>query len=502
VEMARQACNSLVTPTKQGHHTLLASHMLVLDRIPAPEFKSNGFGPFTVERKELRDQLIEMARTEGCGWEGTVHISGSKASGKTTLLLLVGEDLLNDGQTVYYFRNSKDLDSVLPEIEALDKELHKRIFFLVDETQENIGSSAFTFLLKTAKHILTIGAGVPDYRSASGHFRERLQTSVLFLKPEDLNKEGVIDYFVGGDSSIEQEVSVLVSHLCQHTGGHVYPLMRLSELLVAKIKFQSASAKECIAAYDSRGFRKSREFAEICDRILPDVENYDLLQLFHGDADQVATRRLQRAGFCDSSGRIISRLLVEAYLASLGTHVEIIHDLKQGLAGIEQVLRFGLSRMSWTQYNAHGGPVEDSLTFELLSKVARLGQMDLLLFNPKLVNAGTSGRRPDMFFNNVLNSYVEAVLSLVNNAQAASNLDNHISRFYESPDSDQPWYQLQNGQDFAVLHFQNCGEVPIQPSDKWKQVFDQRVFTYVMPTRQLFRGNLRVDHFPTAENSL
>jgi len=171
--------------------------------------------------------------------------------------------------------------------------------------------------------------------------------------------------------------------------------------------------------------------------------------------------------------------------------------------GIEQVLRFGLPRIKWEDYTSHGGPVESALTFELLYIVSTLKQIDVRLFDPKLVDAGTSGRRPDMFLNSVVMSYVEALLSRGNNAEAKKGLDEHISRFYESPNNgSEPHYKLQDGHDFAVLHFQNWGSEPLKPSDKWTQAFGERVFTYIMPTRQLFRGDMRVDNDPTAASSV
>jgi len=503
VEIARKAWGSFAGAMKQGAQKLLEPYKFTPKRNPEPEFSVEGFGPFVVERKELRTEIISWTKSVKRARDGTVHISGAKACGKTTLLRLVGEDLLKDGKTVYYFENSQDLNGVLRAIREFDKDLDERVFFLVDETQANAGSSPFTFLLKNANNIVMIGAGVPDYGASSEGFSLRLQTSKLFITEEGLRKEGVIDYFVGGDTTRADEVAQLVSHVWQDCGGHIFPLMRLSELLVPRILVEGASAEDCINTYDSKEFRNSSDFNAVCRRILPDVGNYDLLSLFRGTPDQAAVNRLQRAGFCDSSGRIISRLLADAYLASVSACGSIISDLAPGVEGIEQVLRFGLPRIQWEQYVSHGGPVENALTFELLYVVATLAQIGARLFDPKLVDAGTSARRPDMFLNSIVNSYLEALLTRGNSADAKKSLNEHISRFYESPNNgSEPHYKLQHGQDFAVLHFQNWGSEPLKPSDKWTQAFGERVFTYIMPTRQLFRGDMRVDNDPTAASSV
>ena len=473
-------------------------------RNPEPLFDGNGFGPFTVERKELRSTIV-VDLCKGNGWKGTVHISSAKGSGKTTLLQLIGEDLLNGGETVYFFRNSRVLDSVLHEIEALDEALDKRVIFLVDESQESVGSHAFTFLLKCAKKITTIGAGVPAYKSISGNFRTPRNTPDLFLNQADLKKEGVLDYFVGGDTQSEAEVSKWLSHLCWHTGGHVYPLMRLSELLVPKIKKEDGmSAEECISFYESLDFRKTTEFQEVCQRILPDIETYDIMQLFNKNKnrDYQAQRRLQRAGFCNQNGKIISNLLIEAHFASMGTEVDVITDLQKGVKGIQQLLRIGLPHIEWDQYEGHGGAIEDCLTFELMLAVRARVHHSTQLFCPALVEAGHRARKPDMFFNSVVNSYVEALLTHGNTSKSRTSLDEHISRFYKPQEDKDPYYKLQQGRDFAILHFQNWGgDHPLQPNATLQDAFQERVFTFIMPTKALFLGNTRIDEVPLAVSS-
>lgn len=479
----------------------LAAYEFVLERNPAPQFKSHGFGPFTVERKELRQAIVKMDLCKGIGWEGTVHISGARASGKTTLLRLIGEDLLRGGDTVYFFSNSRDLDNVLLEIKVLDKSVDKRVIFLVDETQESVGCSAFTFLLKEARHITTIGAGVPAYRSASGDFRTQRTTPELFLGQADLAKEGVLDYFVGCDSQKEAEVYKLLLHLCWHTGGHIFPLMRLSELLVPKIKNDCMSGDECIAYFDSHDFRKSIEFQEVCMRILPHIGTYELKQLFRRSKDDEAIKRLNRAGFCDQRGIIVSSLLVQAHFASLGKSEDIIKNLRPGVEGIKELLRYGLSFVEWEQYGEHGGVIESALVVELMIALSSLEQIGTQLFCPGLIDAGTQARKPDMYFNDVVNSYLEACYSRSNTKQTKQSLDEHISRFYESEKERVPYYRIQPGQGFAILHFQNWGKDPLQPNERWLNAFKDHVFTFIMPSRALFIGSTLINQVPLASSS-
>lgn len=85
--------------------------------------------------------------------------------------------------------------------------------------------------------------------------------------------------------------------------------------------------------------------------------------------------------------------------------------------------------MSWQHYDAHGGAVEDALTFELLRSLSDVQPLGVMLFNPKLVLAATSGRRPDIYFNSTVHSYVECVLTKANTQTARKDVEKHILRF-------------------------------------------------------------------------
>jgi hypothetical protein len=262
---------TLINDTFSGLQTL-ASYKFVPERTLEPYFRRENFGPFTLERIRLRRNITTLARTGAKGSDATVHITSSVASGKTTLLHMVGEDLVNANETVYFFENSLGLDRVFGEIKTLDRKLNQRVFFLVDETQVDPNCESFTFLLKSAVNIVTIGAGLPAFQSSSGKFEYRFKTRDLFLNDEDLVNEGVMEYFVGNQTASKDQVFELVSYLCQQTGGCVFPLMRLAELLVPEVK-NGVSATDQIAHYASRSFRQSVEFKSVRQRILPNLSH-------------------------------------------------------------------------------------------------------------------------------------------------------------------------------------------------------------------------------------
>ena len=66
-------------------------------------FKDVGYGPLVVQRHELRNEIIQKANPER-----SVHISGCKGAGKTTLLHQIGQQLAEDGKTVFFFDNAAE----------------------------------------------------------------------------------------------------------------------------------------------------------------------------------------------------------------------------------------------------------------------------------------------------------------------------------------------------------------------------------------------------------
>ena len=149
----------------------------------------------------------------------------------------------------YLFESSVYIDHVKRDI--LAKIIKKEeSFFLIDETQANVNSKKND----TRHRIMTIGAGVPAFESLSSSFARKLKTSCLFVADEELTSEGVIWYFVGDenvDATIRRHIECLLANIRSYVGGHVYPLMRLAELLVPKIKQGRQTANQAINLLNS-----------------------------------------------------------------------------------------------------------------------------------------------------------------------------------------------------------------------------------------------------------
>ena len=459
-------------------------------------FDDVGFGPFVVQRRHLIDEIIDYATPKK-----SVHINGCRGSGKTTVLNQIGLNLIGQNKTVFLFESATALsrESVIRWVKSLIL-AREEVWLLIDETQNNVEAELFTLLLKNTKghKITTIGAGVPEYQSMSQRFKKRIDTDQLFLTSNQmLVDEGVVQYFKNIASGINgaadtDQVDLLIEHLRNYVGGHVYPLMWLSEKLVPMLAAKSYSADEVINYLGSSSFRQQEDFAAMVDRILPTVAETDIRPLLYKVPDPNALYDLRRKGFCDKENKIISQLLFQEFIAKLSPSATLPSRLVAGVDGIRQLLQFALPHLDWTRYMAFGGPVEDALTLELLIILAGVSHLTTRLFNPKLINAGTASRKPDLYFNTSVDSFVECVLTTANNATEVAKLDEHIARFYATTPGGTEYYQIGHS-NFAILNYQQYGDQPMLPGTRFRgHVFDTRVFTFLMGTKEVFLGSARI----------
>lgn len=457
-------------------------------------FEPEGYGPFLVERADLVDEILRRANPKF-----SIHINGCRGAGKTTLLVQLGEKLRLRNKEVYFFDSATDLnrESSITFVRELVRS-KREAFILVDETQSNVDAAPFFILLKNkvGHRITTIGAGIPEFRTASSKFTHKIGTERLFLgSPDVLESEGVIRYFSSNAMVADaQKIRDLLIYLRSYVGGHIYPLMWLAERLVPRLERESVA--QVTEYFTSPEFRQEENFKLMSERIIPDVSATDIRPLLYKNKDEHALRDLRRKGICDGDNKILSQLVFESILAELRPTTGLPTLLNGGREGIQQLFRYSLPVLSWTQYDTHGGPVEDALTFEMLVILAGVQRLQTRLFNPKLISAGTAGRKPDIYFNSIVDSFVECVLTTGNNTNERKKLDEHISRFYwekyQDPLQHAPPAYYQIGQsDFAILNYQNFGTVPLQPLDPFFQgaIFDQRVFTFLMPRKEVYLGN-------------
>jgi hypothetical protein len=194
------------------------------------------------------------------------------------------------------------------------------------------------------------------------------------------------------------------------------------------------------------------------DRIMP-TDKTDIRCLFYNQEDGTARSILRRKGVCNDDDKILSHLFLMSIVSRTspkGSIAAMRKEIAPGVGGVRQLLAFALPHLDWSMYNAFGGPTEDALTYELIVALYKVPSLAANIFNPKLVDAGTAGRRPDMFLNTQVNSFVECVLAPANNQSTVLDIERHMRRFL----GDNPHYNI-GDREFAVLIYQAEGQAPI-----------------------------------------
>ena len=456
-------------------------------------FPPNGMGPFVVTRPALLEEILRRATPDL-----SVHITGCRGAGKTTVLHQLAEQLTAAEKTVYYFRSIGTViqnQQLCRELDAL-MDAKTSAYVLIDETQDaKLSNDTLVNLLKNdyGHNVIVIGAGISNLDSVSHTFGKTFSADRLFLSEEDLETTGCFNYFCNGaDASFHDEIEALIKYIREYAAGHIYPVMRLSEILVPSVTGQNKTAKEAAALLHSVEFRKSEAFEDLSSRIKPPPPT-DLRPLLYANKDLVQMENLMKKGFCDKNGRIVSQLLFDLYTESMAATVagpRFGQPLDGGVEGVRQVLAFALPKLRWEQYDAHGGAVEDALTFELMLILARVDKLLTRLFNPKLIDYGQSARRPDMYLNSSVDAYVECVRTTGHTAFDIKALEEHINRFIDRGDVAKR-YDI-GERDYAILHYQAKGTKPLVPTDARLsgEIFSERVFTFTMVNNGLFRGSV------------
>lgn len=142
------------------------------------------------------------------------------------------------------------------------------------------------------------------------------KTNRLLLSQKDVVNEGVINYFAGEcKPAIRSEIEKLLLSVTSCTGGHVFPLMRLSELLVRKITQDGFTADQAISHLNSLQFRSTQSFRDLSQRIVPSLQGIDIRPIFRPRKFEMSPEvlELQRRGFCDGNFKVVSTLLLDQH---------------------------------------------------------------------------------------------------------------------------------------------------------------------------------------------
>jgi hypothetical protein len=151
----------------------------------------------------------------------------------------------------------------------------------------------------------------------------------------------------------------MIQKLSLYVSGCIYPLMWLLEKFTPKIinNREEMMTAETVLEHvlNSHEFRNSQDFQDMINRILPcsSVTTTNIESLLYKNRDMASINNLKQNGFCDSCGKIISQLLFDSFIQESltgGEQSAPILQLDIGVAGVQQLLVYGLPKMEWMQY--------------------------------------------------------------------------------------------------------------------------------------------------------
>ena len=89
--------------------------------------------------------------------------------------------------------------------------------------------------------------------------------------------------------------------------------------------------------------------------------------------------------------------------------------------------------------------------------LGKVRQLNVRLFNPKLVDSCIAGRRPDISLDTSVQSYIKCVKTDANNATAVKILEENMARFAIMPGHEKPYDEI-GGSDLPFFTIKTMGQ--------------------------------------------
>ena len=205
-------------------------------------FPKDGLGSIVLQRKELVKSILGKVAKDD---DRAVYIRAPMGCGKTTLLHLVGKELLlrSDQAEKLKFFHIENAAEISVEIKAQLKSLSnsckegEKIYLLVDEVHHSPKGSAgvWTYVIKNSRNIKTIAFGIPE-DGLSPRFYIKMFGADVFLSESDLDQETISSFLTLGKPThptiTVDNVRAMYKHVLSYTGGHVFPLLKMMEYLL------------------------------------------------------------------------------------------------------------------------------------------------------------------------------------------------------------------------------------------------------------------------------
>lgn len=206
-------------------------------------FPKDGLGSIVLQRKELVNTILQNVADDD---DRAVYIRAPMGCGKTTLLHLVGQELLSRNSKadeklkVFHVTNAGALTAAT---EAVLKSMSdscqpgETIYLLVDEAHRSpdVAPGVWTYLIKDSVNIKTIAFGISQ-GGLSPKFYKKMWGAEVFLSESDLDQETLSSFLALGKpihpNITSDNVKAMYKYVLSYTSGHVFPLLKMMEYLL------------------------------------------------------------------------------------------------------------------------------------------------------------------------------------------------------------------------------------------------------------------------------
>jgi hypothetical protein len=449
-------------------------------------FPKNGIGLQLFERKKLVSKIIDEIDDMRHYDSNSYYFRGPRASGKTTLLNLVGQKLIERGDKVYFIENAGYLQKISKnDLIKLESNLQdkKVMYLLVDECQEAQNAPLWTYLLKQENKIITIGTGIPTLDQMSANFAFKKPPSFVMLSNEDIND--VTSYFESISNLPKDAVTHVLNSVFKFTTGHPYPFFAISEYILKEYTQACLEKIDLYEIFAMKKFKETKLYESIVERSfqISDSVKSAFIRIIQNNGESGDIDMLNRLGLWNVAEKFLLSDFLFQHLLTVYHPVESkdFIDL-DATDAIDNVIAYGLSEMSENHFydnTVNLGRYENAISAYIGYKWSKIVNLSITPQQVVLKGLKSAGQQPtiDYRLNGRLNKFVEVVRN-----GTSTSISEHLDKFINETG---PYHN--HVDNFVLLDIQlDSGNLQV-PSKYSKTVID-KCYTYIKATNTLYRG--------------
>ena len=389
-------------------------------------FPLNGLGTMMIRRKKkmvgIIDEVLDKFENDDLR---THQWRGLPGSGKTSMLLALGQELESrGGYAVYfgigdYFKSDK-----LPELIKRYKDQGKKFVLLLDEVTKVPNKDMLTVLGKGKPlDMLVLGAGIYSLNDPTMQFNITHDAGDQLLDEDDMDE--LVEYIKTDDKSDKSDkvmtgdaLKEVVYAIRELTGGHAYPCVKMVEYIIYgkeyKGEFNVNSVTDHLSSLEFSNCISGGQINNRCFGGLNDIS--EEVRLYLSNKLYSSEQLVRRGILYKVNGKMV---FISNYFASFCLNKFEIKELGRGEdfadndtpeVKAEKIIAVGLRYMEHSDfYSGQTVKHENGIGFSWAYNVRSVFPDVYIYAQPK--TPGNPRSIVDFYINSRLNLAVELVLS-------------------------------------------------------------------------------------------